>query len=310
VISLICCDAIAENTAKAKQSCTSRDYIIYNKEIKLLDFEDLPYSSSDIKSAKRSRYYDDSHVPLHMYKGKLNYHPVVLAQRGLENITAYVNTSNDQFLDASKNIAEKLQHIALSVDSALFFPYSFNFPLHGSRDEMMVSPWYSAMAQGQILSFFVRLYELTQNNIYLERSRKIFDSFRTTNVQQRKIPWVTCVDMNGYLWLEEYPILPPAHTLNGMIFALFGIYDYYRIVKSPASEKLLRGTIRTIKDHISQFRVKNGISHYCIKHPKVKSLGCHKIHIWQLEAIYRITGDVFFLDMSRGLAEDTLSVDQ
>jgi hypothetical protein len=68
----------------------------------LLDFEDLPYSSSDIKSAKRSRYYDDSHVPLHMYKGKLNYHPVVLAQRGLENITAYVNTRMINFLTHQK----------------------------------------------------------------------------------------------------------------------------------------------------------------------------------------------------------------
>ena len=38
--------------------------------------------------------------------------------------------------------------------------------------------------------------------------------------------------------LEEYPGSPPDHTLNGFIFALYGVYDYYVITRSDAASRL------------------------------------------------------------------------
>ena len=38
-------------------------------------------------------------------------------------------------------------------------------------------------------------------------------------------------DEHGNIWLEEYPTIPTSHVLNGFIYAIFGIYDLYRVTK-------------------------------------------------------------------------------
>lgn len=287
--------------------CKQGKYKIYNAQIKILKYEDFPYYKGN-KTVPEVQYADAQSVPLHSYKGKLNYHPVHLAQRALSLLDVYNTTRADKSLDTAQKIAKKLFHLSMEFKSADFFPYTFDFPLHGYKEETMFSPWYSAMAQGQILSLFVRLYEITHDNFYLEVSGKIFNSFNLSHYNVDGMPWVTCVDENGYLWLEEYPRLQPAYTLNGMIFALFGVYDYYRITKNPMAENTLRGAILTIKENIDKFRVENAISHYCLRHPMVRSLKYHKIHIWQLKELYKITGDSVFLESAKSFAADTRSI--
>jgi hypothetical protein len=58
--------------------CSQGKYKMYDLKIKILDHKDLPYNNNK-KRLKKEEYYDDSSIPLHNYKGKLNYHPVFLA---------------------------------------------------------------------------------------------------------------------------------------------------------------------------------------------------------------------------------------
>jgi hypothetical protein len=284
--------------------CCQKEFTIYEYSILILDFNELPYNDG-LKVPKKHNYYDDNLIPLHNYKGKLNYHPVLLLEHALHLLDVYNSTLNIKHLNSAKAIAEKLISISLSIKSSIFFPYSFDFPLHGYKEDTMYSPWYSGMAQGQALSLFMRLYELTQESYYLEASKKVLMSLDLSHHNDKGYPWVSCVDQNGFLWLEEYPRTPPARTLNGMIFAMFGLYDYYRITRDSKAEKLLRGAIKTIKENINKFRTPNGVSHYCLRHPRIKSMTYHKIHIKQLMMLYKITGDNFFLQTSNTFLKDT-----
>ena len=43
-------------------------------------------------------------------------------------------------------------------------------------------------------------------------------------------PWISGIDGDNYLWLEEYPDSDqPNKTLNGKIFAIYGLYDFYQL---------------------------------------------------------------------------------
>lgn len=284
--------------------CSGKGFKEYTQDILMLDFNELPYVLGATKVTDK-KHYDDDHIPLFDRKGKLVYHPVFMIQQAFTLMDAYNSTKEPEYLIRAENIAGKLKDISLSINGSLFMPYSFKFALHGSKKDKLDAPWYSGMSQGEALSLFTRLYEITGKKHYLETSQKIFNSFNLSHHNKKGRPWFSCADTNKYLWLEEYPVNPPAHTLNGMIFSMFGLYDFYRVTKSPEAEKLLRGSIQTIKDNISRFRIVGDISHYCLKHPNVQRQHYHDTHAWQLEYLYKMTGDEFFLDMSNKFKSDT-----
>jgi uncharacterized protein YyaL (SSP411 family) len=282
-------------------------YKIYRGSINILKYNQLPYNNG-AKSFKKQKLYDDNCIPLHIRHGKIHYHPGALAQYGLHLLDVYITVKDKEYLKKAEKISAKLIGISLAINSSIFFPYNFDFPLHGYKEDTLYAPWYSGMAQGQALSFFIRLYEITKNNSYLQIAKKILNSFIFLDSKPFD-PWITCVDQDSYLWVEEYPDDPPAHTLNGMIFGLYGLYDFFRTTKDQSCEKLLRGGIQTIKANIHRFRTVNGISHYCLKHPQIKSITYHDIHIRQLKMIYKITGDKDFLRVSEIFLNDTKNID-
>lgn len=288
--------------------CSQGEYKTYRYSINILDYNELPYNNG-ATSLKKQKYYDDNSIPLHIYHGKMNYHPCLLVQTGLHLLDVYVTSKDKKYLEKAKKISDKLIGISLYINSSIFFPYTFDFPLHGYKEDTMYSPWYSGMAQGQTLSFFIRLYEMTKEKYYLQVSKKIFNSFKMSKLGNGT-PWITCVDQNAFLWIEEYPDDPPAHTLNGMIFAIYGLYDFFRITNDSDSEKLLRGAIKTVKFNINKFRTPNGVSHYCLKHPKIRSIRYHKVHIKQLKMLYKITGDRLFLKASQAFSNDTKNINK
>ena len=60
-------------------------------------------------------------------------------------------------------------------------------------------------------------------------------------------------DKEGFVWYEEYPSLEnePPHVLNGFIFALFGLYDYYKATESEEALELFNQGIKTLKEKIN-----------------------------------------------------------
>ncbi len=265
-----------------------------NKTIKRLDSVAEDVWKGDNKPPKKNTLQNTS------------YHPVFIAQHALYTLNEYDSSGSTKTLNHLKKIADKLISLSLKQDSAMFFPYTFQYSLHTCIEETMMPPWYSGMAQGQILSVFTRLYEITGDSNYLDASHQIFNSYTRFKGSGHK-PWVSCIDKKGYLWLEEYPRDLPCHTLNGMIFGIFGIYDYYRVTKDENAKRLLRASMLTIKRNMHKFRDKDEVSWYCLKHKNFngKNPFYHKVHIKQLKFLYRITGDEYFNKMADSLYQDT-----
>jgi hypothetical protein len=211
-----------------------------------------------------------------------------------------VATRRGIYLDRAIATADALIAAGVEADGALWIPYRFDFSLHGRSDDTLRAPWYSAMAQGQTLSLVSRLYELTGDARWLGDARAVFTSFVVLGI--RPGPWVTWVE-DRYLWLEEYPGSTPDHTLNGFLFALFGIYDYYEVSGSPSAQRIFQAGLTTIDHYLTAFRNPGGISRYCLAH-HVLSAKYHDIHIAQLRAMTAMTGDDRFAATALQFASD------
>lgn len=244
---------------------------------------------------------DDKDIPILLRGDKWYYHPVLIAQWGLKyffNIPG--NYANKQkFLHIADWFVEN-QKITVGPNGPYaLWAYTFDFPLHGLKDKsnLMKVPWYSSMAQGQIISVLTRAYRLSDDSRYITTAQRAFCTFFNIYDGKRKDSnWLTYIDQDKYIWLEEYPLQDIERTtdvnltLNGFIFALWGVLDYYSITGDSSAKSIFEMGIGTLLHYLPQFYDEtSGFSYYCLRH-KVISEGYHKIHIKQLEALYKVTG--------------------
>lgn len=232
---------------------------------------------------------------------KLYNHPVRLAHHTINNLTSFQMTKDSRYLENARKYLQRLVDIAVIKDVAMYFPYEFDVYLHNIPSEHLDAPWYSGMAQGQALSAFTRMYQITKEEKYLKWAHQVFASFQQLKSKGHS-EWVTMVDQH-YYWIEEYPLEEPTKVLNGYIFAIYGLYDYYQVTKSEKAKFLLQASLTTIYDHILDYRKEDDASLYGLKHDH-QSWHYHLVHIEQLQALYQITGNEYFQEVSEVFQDD------
>jgi len=277
-------------------------------DLTILDNEHHPYRPlSALKKESLPHNPDDSvRMGMLTYEGELHYHPVRMAFRMLGFWRSLQETGDQDFVVGIDHILDKLFEIGIWHGDAIFFPYSIDIYPHAGRgtgnNTMLENPWFSGMAQGQILSVLSLMYQETSDSKYLEMAEPVFNSFFT--LKSDFAPRVTYVDTAGYLWLEEYPLEEPSHVLNGFIYAMFGLYDYYVCNPDDAiRESYLKTTLTTIENHISSYRREGSISFYCLLHDYT-SESYHHVHIDQLKTLSRISNNDYFQEVSFWMEED------
>jgi len=271
--------------------------------VKRLRYQEWPYVGEKLVSMDYQNSYptDDEGIILFIYNDGEYYHPVNISQWVLRFLDGYVQTNDPEYLHRAEIFAEKLLDISVEVKDALYLPYVFDIPVHGHPVDKMIAPWYSGMAQGQSLSAFVRLYHITGRTKYRTAAEKIFQSF--LYFRSGSDPWTVYMDSSSYYWIEEYPMDVPGQVLNGFIFSIYGLYDYYLFSQDITSKQLIQASVTTIHRYISDFRNKGDISKYCLKHGHQNG-GYHMVHIDQLNMLYAITGDRYLRDMADSLYND------
>jgi putative cell wall-binding protein len=230
-------------------------------------------------------------------------HPVGQAQYVVNMLRNYRLQPDQVYLDLALANANRLLERAVEHQGAIFFPYPFDFVLHGRGT--MGAPWYSAMAQGIALSGFVRLHEVTGDPKWLQAATKTFASFMVQ--RQPGKPWVTAVE-NGLIWFELYPWFPYDHTYNGHIFATYGLYDYWRATGSGEAYQLALGGITTAARVADIVRVPGGVSNYCIAQScldrQVRNTNYHLTVIGQFIQLYRYTRAELFAGLADAYTAD------
>ena len=274
-------------------------------EVQILDSDELPYAYESAAPIVSELPTDASGVRMFMTEGHLVDHPVGQAQYALALLDGYRLTGDPERLELARRQADRLLNRALPQGDAIYLPYPFDFRRHNRADDVMRAPWFSAMAQGQALSVFVRLVEITGDKAYQDAADRTFASFLSPGDPPKDDGsiWTVFIDAHGYYWPEEYAATTPDRTFNGAMFAAYGIYDYYRLTDSRSAELLFQATLTTVHHALDGIRVPGGVSYYCLQHA-VQSETYHEFHVGELHMLHRLTGDQSFAEWGDLLRQD------
>ena len=151
-------------------------------------------------------------------------------------------------------------------------------------------PWASGMAQGEAISFYLRLYQITNDQRLLESAKKAYAflkvDFKDGGVRRR--------DAGGNLWFEEYPTQVPTFVLNGFIYTLFGLYDLYRVTKDPEVYKDIQECLKTLEVNLPRFDA-GYWSYYDLRDRELVRYYYQKnVHVLQLDVLYELTDNDLF----------------
>jgi len=271
------------------------------------DIVDLPYeklfnTGFGVNAAIDTSFARDSlGVMVNELNGRSFYHPVNMSHYMFRLLDLYRSTGDSALLQRALKYSDRLVSMAMTFDSAVYFPYWVDYKVHGRDDATLKAPWFSGMAQGELLEVYVRLFAATQDSAYLEFAGKIFNSF--LRLRGEATPWTVFVDSAGCYWVEEYPTENPSRTLNGFMFAVFGLYEYYQLTHDPRAESVLQKCLSTIKNYLPLFRRAGKPSFYNLGYRRFDA-AYHFVHIRQLDYLARISGDRFFADWADSLELD------
>lgn len=224
--------------------------------------------------------------------GKSYDHPVGQIQFGLGCITSYrVETDPTRkaaFLKRARAQADRLIAKRVETRGAWYFPYPFDFTHAEHSGVVYKAPWYSGMAQGEAISLFAQLAALEDGISADDRAlyRTAADgAFASLLRADNTNPWVVNKDKAGYLWIQEYPFKTAGtgdYTYNGMIFAMFGVWDYFQLTGNELAAQLYDGACTTIARYFTLLRNPRWFSYYCQTHRiPANTYQHHHITLWQ-----------------------------
>ncbi len=244
------------------------------------------------RKADYAGVYDERGVPMLNYRGSIGvqYNPIAIAQYGLGNYNLFHRTGDRSRLDKCLTAANWLLRNQERNTAGLpvwnhHFDWEYRTPLKG--------PWYSGLAQGQGISLLVRAHQATGDSRYLKAATGAFETF-LVSVDKGG---VTCVDEAGNTWFEEYITSPPTHILNGLIWAGWGVFDFYIATSSVAAKELFSKAMDDLARNLQEYDT-GFWSLYEQSGTRMRMLASrfyHSLHIAQLNILYKLTGREVFL---------------
>jgi len=247
------------------------------------------FMSEDFKSGKKI-ILDDSGIPMvnygytyGIYIGKQR-NPVAISQKALYYYELY-EEGNESCRQLFLNCADWLVNNSVQYDNYAILYYRFPWPIYNMTD-----PWRSGMAQGEAIQVLIRAHNLTNDEKYLDSAKRLLNSF-FVEIENGGVTYKTSSD--GW-WYEEYADEggKESRVLNGMMFTLLAIYEYYEYTEDADAKYLFDRGVLALKKSLPDYD-KNGYSYYDILgNPAPPRY--HKTHIRLLDSLYNITKEEVF----------------
>ncbi len=194
--------------------------------------------------------------------------PTIIVQYGLGCYDCFLESGDETYL---KSFSAAIVWTADHMNAEGGIPWE--------EEAAKVTP-YSAMTQGEAVSLFLRAYAEYKDEQYLEYARRAYDFMLKKTVLER----------DGMVLYEEFIGKPI--VLNGMIFAVFGIYDYWLVSKDELAKERWDEAVKTLVKIVPGFDSGKWI--YYTEDKKYTSKFYANLHAALLRALYDLTGEELF----------------
>jgi heparosan-N-sulfate-glucuronate 5-epimerase len=243
--------------------------------------------------------HDGKGIPYYNYsniKGiniGLQRNPVTVTQEALRFYEKYEsNPKNESAKDFFINNVDWLVSNAVEKQYNGSFPYKvleYYFPLPVYNLE---PPWRSSMAQGRALDVLAKAHKLTGNTSYLDTAKTLLNSF-FIEVSDGGVTYKT--NDSGW-WYELFASKQAGRNeprvLNGMIFTVLGLFEYYNYTNDSNAKFLFDQGIIALKNDLAKYDHK-GIASYDAN-GTLANADYQSIHIMQLGYLYNLTHEHIF----------------
>ncbi len=224
------------------------------------------------------------------------YYAVNIAQYGFILHADYLTNKSTETLSKLKNCIDKLEELKEEiVDYSVWMHHEYN------KKYNIQPPYASAMAQGEIISLYLRYYQITNEKHFLTQAIKAYDYLKI----EIKDGGVRRFDENGDLWLEEYPSDPPSYVLNGFIYAIFGLFDLFRVTQNLEVKKDIDDCLKTLVRNLPKYDTGYWSRYDLLKKELVKYYYQKSVHVPQLKVLYHLTKEPIFLKYEKKWSKST-----
>lgn len=186
---------------------------------------------------------DASGVP---YWGKIaTYDPITITRYALAHWNMALKGDNQVAQQVFLKQAEWLVKHEVSIkDDAGGWPIPIP-AASGPADRVCLS----ASRQGNALSVLVRAYQLTCDRTFLIVARRVVRTF-----ERDILDGGVCAPVGEHgVFFEDVAIYPAAHGLDGMLFALLGLYDYLVVTGDTMINELIEAGLAALHRLLPEF---------------------------------------------------------
>lgn len=180
-----------------------------------------------------------------------SFHPVSCAWQALNLYKSFMRVGENEYRHAFLKFVDYIILNSEQKGNDLLLPYDFSWDYVDYHTYS--PPWYSGMAQGMAASVFVRAWEVSGEQQYLDFA---YSSLHPLTYES---PY-NLILIDGYdFWIEEYPGFVDDgdirwdHTLNGGLLGAYGFYDYYLATGSQESYTLFHKAMKTFIAHSEEY---------------------------------------------------------
>jgi heparosan-N-sulfate-glucuronate 5-epimerase len=246
-------------------------------------------------------HFDEKGIPIipsyiDVEEQKMVYYPISIGQYGLAIWNTYLRTKSEEDKQRFLNIAEWFYHNQIEDEKlGAYWLTHVDKPAY-----QIFAPWKSCFSQARAINIFVRAFQITGDEDYKQIAEKALKPY-LFSVEEGGV--VTFLDEGPFY--EEYPAKVPVLVLNGMIFALFGIYDFVRVYpKHREAKEIFDKGLDCLEKLLPKFDLGSWSQYSLCKadfHPEIDpaTISYHLLHIVQLQAMYKITGHEIFDEFAR-----------
>ena len=246
----------------------------------------LAYSSSD-------------GVPLLKYPfcTEPQYNPCAVAQWGLGLWQLYRRTLSSTVngtLIGADSLKTQILLAVNSLSQAFVYTsptsghwlYYFDLPAYSQS-----SPWSSCISQAQSISFLLRAIRLVEDPSIVNSVKNIVDAAFNTLLEST-VKGGLCYSSKRLCLLEEIVSSPPSFILDGAMYGLFGVFDYYFYYDlDPLAQPSVQRLVSTLARSLFLFDL--GYWSRADLYPRRMLMPAspyyHSVHIAQLQALYSLT---------------------
>lgn len=219
------------------------------------------------------------------------YFPISIGQMGLAVFHTFLETKSETARDRFLKFVDWFfDNVDISPDLGARWITEVDLPQYNFR-----FPWQSAFSQSRGLSILLRGYQLTRDEKYAKLAEQALIPFTRAAIEGG----VTVITYWGPFY-EEYVVRLPTLVLNGMIFALCGVYDFVRVFpENKLARAIFDDGVETLTKILPEYDLGYWSRYNLCQasfYPDVDpaTIAYQRLHVTQLKMMHKLTGYEIF----------------